>query len=490
MLSSRYQHIKFKIKLGFCFAIFGILSATAYQIYTIWQDNFRAESLEISHNVRMANTLVEDALTDGSKLLDITKLDLKGPKGQIKLSNQEIELSLKRSVAKFQISSWFNVYGNLLCVDADGNVLAQTDGPLKRKINVADRYYFQALKEQEKEAIVISPEVTAKSNGRKVFHLAGSIVNDRGEFIGLLTIQVNSKKFKDDLVTTLSDGYETMGLYLANGKLIFSLGDQERGIAEASIAEIKSKDASGMAILLPANEAFGFGRIVANSENSKFGAYMIGEATTRKVWAQTFSSALKFLLLVFFSCLLVGYFAYQLLKSIAKIEAENHLAIHDALTHLPNRRYFDEMYPKIQGDCRRSHKPLSVLFIDIDKFKVFNDLHGHECGDKVLRVVARSILRIRKRPMDFFCRYGGEEFIFVLPDTDEQGAMHYAQEILETVSAQEIEVDDGIVVHVTVSIGVATDPDGSQNLSDDLIKKADSAMYKAKQSGRNRYEYF
>ncbi|MBU3613239.1 diguanylate cyclase [Polynucleobacter sp. MG-27-Goln-C1] len=446
--------------------------------------------MEISHNVRIANILVEDALIDGSKLLDIAKLDLRAGKTQIKLTNQEIGQSLGKTVEKFQVSSWFNVYGNLLFVDADGNILANTDGPLKRKINVADRYYFQALKERGKEEIVISPEVTAKSNGRKVFHLASSIVNDKGEFIGLLVIQVNSKKFKDDLVTTLTDGYETMGLYLANGKPIFSLGDQDHGVSEASIAGIKSRDIPGRTILLPSNEAFGFGQIVASSENSKFGAYMIGEATTRKVWTQTFSSGLKFLLLVFFSCLLVGYFAYQLLKSIAKIEAENHLAIHDALTHLPNRRYFDEMFPKIQGDCRRSRKPLSALFIDIDKFKDFNDLHGHECGDKVLRVVANSILRIRKRPLDFFCRYGGEEFIFVLPDTDQQGAMHYAQEILETVSAQEIEVNDGVMVHVTVSIGIATDPDGSQNLSDDLIKKADSAMYKAKQSGRNRYECF
>ncbi|WP_353433040.1 diguanylate cyclase [Polynucleobacter sp. MWH-UH23A] len=490
MHKSQYQSIKFKIKTGFCFAILIIFSATAYQIYLMWQDNLRLASLEISHTVKMANVLIEDALIDGTKLLDIAKLDLMASKGKEKYSSQYIEESLKKSVAKFQVSSWFNVYGNLLFVDADGNVLAQTDGPLKKDINVADRYYFQTLKDKRQESIAISPEVTGKSNGKRVFHLASSIVDEKGVFTGLLVIQVDAQRFKDDLVVALGDGYESMGLYLANGKPIFSLSEQGAGISESIIRRIESDKTHGQSMLLSSKQALGLGEIIANSELSKLGAYTIAETSTRAVWVQTISSGLRFLTLVLISCLLVGYFVYHLLKSISKIEAENHLAIHDALTHLPNRRYFDEMFPKIQGDCRRSHKPLSVLFIDIDKFKEFNDVYGHECGDKVLKVVARSIMSIKKRPLDFFCRYGGEEFLFVLPDTDEQGSVHYAQEILDVIRCQDITVKNSDVVNVTVSIGIATDPDGTNNLSDDLIKSADIAMYVAKQSGRDRYEIF
>jgi diguanylate cyclase (GGDEF)-like protein len=490
MYISPYEHIKFKIKLGFCFAILALLSATAYQIYSIWQENLRIISLEISHDVRMANTLIEDALIDGSKLLDIARVDLQTEKYGDKLSIDRIEGSLKKSVAKFKISSWFNVYGNLLYVDSNGNVLAQTDGPLKKEINVSDRYYFQALKNQASEAIVISPEVIAKSNGKKVFHLASSIVDRTGKFSGLLVIQINSLRFKDDLVEAIGDGFGSMGLYLANGKLILSVGTNDVGMSDEAWSAIGTVVGSDRVILLGSKEFLGFGRIVANSDLSKLGAHIVGETSTRPVWVQTVTWSLKFLTLILFSCLLVSYFAYHLLKSISKIEAENHSAIHDALTHLPNRRYFDEIFPKIQGDCRRAHKPLSVLFIDIDNFKLFNDAHGHECGDKVLKVVAHSILGIKKRPLDFFCRYGGEEFLFILPDTGEDGATHYAEEILKAVSSQEIEVNDGLIVRVTVSIGVATDPDGTRNLSDDLIKNADAAMYVAKQLGRNRYEMY
>lgn len=490
MLKNQYQHIKLKIKIGFCFSIFIILTAATYQVYSIWHENYRSTSLEISHSVRMANILVEDALIDGSKLLDIAKLDLKNIQSADKKNNQDIEHSLKRSVSKFKVSSWFNVYGNLLYVDALGNVLAQTDGPLKRQINVADRYYYQALKAQNGEAIVISPEVVGKSNGRYVFHLASSITNNKGGFIGLLVIQVNSLKFKNDIASVLGDGYESMGLYLANGKLIFSLGDHKSNPSSASIYDIMSEKSPADAVLIPSNKFLEFGQLAAGSEISRLGAHVIGETSTKPIWIKTLDWGLKFLLLIIPSCLLVGYFTFHLLKAITKIELENHLAIHDALTLLPNRRYFDEIFPKIQGDCRRSHTPLSVLFIDIDKFKNFNDLHGHECGDRVLQVVAQSILSLKKRPLDFFCRYGGEEFLFILPNTDERGAIHYADEILKAVSSQAIDVNNGLSVHVTVSIGIATDPSGTKNMSDDLIKSADKAMYVAKQSGRNRYEIY
>jgi diguanylate cyclase (GGDEF)-like protein len=108
----------------------------------------------------------------------------------------------------------------------------------------------------------------------------------------------------------------------------------------------------------------------------------------------------------------------------------------------------------------------------------------------VLQIVSQTILSLKKRPLDFFCRYGGEEFLFILPNTGKGGAIHYAEEILKAIRSREIEVNNGLVVHVTVSIGIATDPDGTRNMSDDLIKSADKAMYVAKQSGRNRYETY
>lgn len=492
---TQYQSIKLRIKIGFCVAILTILSISIYHLFSIWQDGLRNASLTLAHSVRMANLLIEDALIDGSKFLDIAKLDLELDGTPSRLDGQKIEKSLKKSVAKFKLSSWFNVYGNLLFINSSGDVVAQTAGPLSQKINVSDRYYFQTLKEDSSQSIVIGPEVRGRSNGRVVFHLARPILNAKGDFDGLLLIQINSAKFKADLVHALGDGYEALGLYLNSGKLIFSLNDGGDNkplqlVSEAALAQIALAANADDIFFLPSQNTFGFKKIVANSVMPRLGAHVVGETSTQFVWAKTLSWGLKFLTLIIVSCLLVGFFAYRLLASISRVEIESNLAIHDALTKLPNRRYFDEIFPKIQGDCRRSHSPLSILFIDIDHFKKFNDLHGHECGDVVLKIVARSISQIQKRPLDFFCRWGGEEFLFILPDTDKDGAIHYAEQILGAVSSQEIRVEDGDVVHVTVSVGIATDPDGNHNLSDDLIKNSDDAMYLAKQAGRNRYEVY
>lgn len=492
---TQFQTIKFRVKLGLCIAILSILALAGYQAYSTWQENQNIVRLNIAHDVQITSLLLNDALADGSKFLDIAKFDLEAKGLSFKQDGPLIEESLNKSVSKFKISSWFNVYGNLLFVNSSGIVLAQTDGPMTKAVDVSDRFYFKNLKENSAQHLVIGPEVVARTNGKKVFHLATPLVNDKGEFIGLLVIQVDGYKFKIDLDKALGDGHETMGLYLPNGKLIFGMSnnlsaDVHELLPESTIREIHSNINPDRVWQLPSQTLFSYGKIIAHSEIAQFKVEVIGWFSTKSVWIQTLSWGIKYLALILLSSLFVGYFAFRLLDSISQIQTENDLAIHDALTHLPNRRYFDEIFPKIQGDCRRSLAPLSVLFIDVDKFKDFNDRYGHECGDKALRAVGKTILRIKKRPLDFFCRWGGEEFVILLPNASQEGAMHYAQEILDSINATEIQVDNHVVVHISVSIGIATDIDGTHNFSDELIKEADAAMYSAKQAGRNRYEVY
>ncbi|MBU3538679.1 diguanylate cyclase [Polynucleobacter sp. UK-Gri1-W3] len=484
---SSYQSIRLKMKYGFCAAILSIFALGVVQIYSNWHENFKDIRLEMSHNAQIARLLVDDALIDGSKFLDITKDDLVSEGLISSKNNLAIDNSLRKSIAKFKVSSWFHTYGNMLFVNSSGDVMAQSDGPLTRKINVSDRFYFNSLKEDSGQSLIVGPEVTARSNGKKVFHLATPLVDEHRDFQGVLVIQVKAEKFKEDLSEVLVDGYENLGLYLSGGQLVMALSDHVQGpISEGIVQKINSDQKANDVFNIQPDNFLGYTTIIAYSEIPNLGLYIIGSSSSKFIWLRTLFWSMKFLLLIGLSCLLVGYFAYRLLDSINKAESENHSAIHDPLTHLPNRRYFDELFPKIQGDCRRTHSPLSILFIDIDKFKNFNDLYGHECGDKVLKVIAKTILSLRKRPLDFFCRWGGEEFLFILPDTNQEGAIHYAQEVLEAVRSQDIELNDGIVVHVSVSVGVATDIDGTHNISDDLIKQADSAMYLAKQSGRDR----
>ncbi|WP_321493329.1 diguanylate cyclase [uncultured Desulfobacter sp.] len=149
----------------------------------------------------------------------------------------------------------------------------------------------------------------------------------------------------------------------------------------------------------------------------------------------------------------------------------------DALTGLANRRYLDFFLEKSVATARRYNRPLSALMIDIDFFKKYNDTFGHPAGDKLLKKVA-DIISSQIRTMDMAARFGGEEFFVLLPETDADGALNIAERIRLAIAEQ---------TEVTISLGTAVYQQKSDR-SDGLIKRADTALYRAKQNGRNRVE--
>ena len=164
------------------------------------------------------------------------------------------------------------------------------------------------------------------------------------------------------------------------------------------------------------------------------------------------------------------------------------LATKDGLTGLSNRRSFDQMLMSEWARAHRTQKPLALLFVDVDHFKLFNDHHGHQIGDECLRAVAAVVSRHAVRPLDLASRYGGEEFALILPDLDCDGACVVAEEIRGAVLALQIAHGAaGAGDHVTLSVGVASHIPGAVDGSPDrLLGAADEALYVAKRLGRNR----
>jgi len=163
----------------------------------------------------------------------------------------------------------------------------------------------------------------------------------------------------------------------------------------------------------------------------------------------------------------------------------------DGLTEIANRRYFDEYSEKEWKRAQRDKNPFSVIMIDLDSFKPYNDTYGHQQGDACLKKVAGVIKGAMKRPADLAARYGGEEFVLILPDTDEDGALKLAKKLRQEVESLKIEHKNNVCEKwVTVSLGVATDVVKKGNSFADLLAKADKALYKAKESGRNRASLF
>jgi two-component system cell cycle response regulator len=161
------------------------------------------------------------------------------------------------------------------------------------------------------------------------------------------------------------------------------------------------------------------------------------------------------------------------------------MAITDALTSLYNRRYMETHLAALVEQAAQRGKPLSVLILDIDFFKAINDGHGHDAGDDVLREFS---LRIRKsiRNIDLACRYGGEEFVVVMPETDATVAGLVAERIRRRIATEPFQIQQGTkALDVTISIGLAALGNAGDTAAA-MLKRADTALYRAKRDGRNR----
>ncbi|MBC8414623.1 MAG: diguanylate cyclase [Nitrospira sp.] len=164
-----------------------------------------------------------------------------------------------------------------------------------------------------------------------------------------------------------------------------------------------------------------------------------------------------------------------------RLEAELvHLSTTDGLTGLYNRRYLNESISRELGRARRYDVQLAILMFDVDHFKNFNDVYGHETGDRVLIMIA-AVMKKMVRDVDVACRYGGEEFFIILPGTDLEEATSIAERLRSRI---ELTLVDGL--NVTISVGVANYPNINTRSIDEFIKAADKALYSAKAGGRNR----
>ncbi|MCK1791815.1 sensor domain-containing diguanylate cyclase [Pseudomonas violetae] len=400
-----------------------------------------------------------------------------------------------RHLVLFDRSTTARFKGDILLLDKHGEVLADSSLIEPRPGNFADRDYFQAHVSNTDSGMFISrpfkPRCDCEDNNEWRISFSRRIASPTGEFLGVAVASMRLAYF-DQLFNSLYIGSDSTlniiddaGILLAQkpylehdsiGKSFANRPNVVRILREGSgsFESVSSIDGQQRLYTFSRVGNLPLTVIVALSGNDVFAAW---QRTALVISGATGVLCIGLLWLSWLLCRELG------LRHHAEQELAQ-LAATDALTGVANRRILDLTLRHEWFRAQRSGQPLSVLMIDADHFKAFNDRHGHQGGDEALRIVAKVIAANVRRPADLVARYGGEEFSVILAETDSAGAQLIAEKIRAAV--EQLPKVEGDELPMTVSIGISTWTTQTEATLEQLLFTADKALYQAKENGRNR----
>lgn len=398
-----------------------------------------------------------------------------------------------RQMVLFDGSASAKDLGSILVTDENGNIKFDSQASPPRHFNLADRDYFKVQRDSPDVGLYVSRPFVPKAAGKDIsIALSRRISRPDGSFAGVVVGTMRLAYFRK-----LFDGMNlgaggSMALMLTDGTMLMRrpydpkiIGINLTGTANYTrFTQQPSGDFFGTAAIDGVERWYAFRHI------DMYPLILDVALSTRDIYVEWRRRAwIIGSLIIALDVTIIALavlFAHQLRRRYAAEEELRVLARTDGLTGLNNRRTFEEHAEAEWRRAQRNAWPLSMLLIDVDTFKGFNDLYGHSAGDDALISVARCILQSVRRPGDTAARYGGEEFAVLLPDTDEAGALCIAEKIRAAVQALQLRHVASSHHVLTVSIGVAITRDQAFATSRALVNAADEALYEAKDAGRNR----
>jgi len=400
----------------------------------------------------------------------------------------------------------------LFIYDSKGNWVITSQGPVRQQYNNSDRAYFRYHQQNPGDGVHISEVIRSRTNGDLVIPISMRLNNLDGSFRGVLLGTLRIDYFRQIF------GYYNLGdrgliaLLSNEGNVLFARPFPDSTInhnisRSLLFTELLKTAPNGTATYKAALD--GIERIFGYASLKRYPLVVAVGYDHNALLHAWFADLLVYLVMCALLLLIIfalGYFLLRNLSQNIRSQAElsrvrdqltamnrtlQTLALVDSLTGLANRRQFDLYLDRCLERASKLHKPLALLMIDVDSFKRFNDTYGHLAGDECLKRVGDALLHISHRSDDMIARFGGEEFAVILPGSNQEGALRFAESALAGIAALAIphENSDHPAKIVTVSIGlhvmergVAADPRQT------LIGQADKALYQAKTMGKNRVE--
>ncbi len=445
---------------------------------------------------RTANNLVQLINTDVQRNVDLYDLSLQG---LIEASQhpdfQRMPESLRHRVL-FDGAVAGPFRGDILWLNAQGDIVADSRALPPRKGNFSDRPSFRYLRDHPEAGMVISDPFRDRIGDLGwCISFARRISSPTGEFQGVASGALQLAYFAE-LFKSLTIGKDsnvnlisTSGQFLAREPELPGQNLVGQDYSQRPNFMRAVRDGSGSFVGISSTDHKE--RLYTFAKVGQLPLIVIVALSTEEVYAPWRRTALivgaataLLCIALLWLCLLMGR------ELRLRLSAERELATlasTDSLTGLANRRSLDRALRTEWARAQRNGKPLSLLMIDVDHFKAFNERHGHPGGDEALRRVAKVINTCIRRPADLAARYGGEEFMVVLAETDLNGALIIAETMRTAIEAQPPFGND--TTPVTVSIGVGTRGARCALKLEDLLAAADMALYQAKDNGRNQVAF-
>ncbi|CAO4140507.1 sensor domain-containing diguanylate cyclase [Methylorubrum aminovorans] len=390
-------------------------------------------------------------------------------------------------------------FGHTLVFDRSGTLLISSKSLNPEPLSYADREYFQYHATHTDPSLHVSAPLVSRLTGRWALIISRRLSNPDGSFAGVVLGSIYLDYFRQLFAAIDPDHAGTVTLYGPGGTIVMREPYDEQLVGRS----VSATDSYQR--MLQTRQGVFTGPAMIGEGTRTFAVAQVGELplqlsialTDEDIYAAWWQKALVLAAVVLSLCattiVLTTLFRRELTRrkaaqrATAALNAElQQLASTDALTGLGNRRRFDEVLARECRRATRTGKPLSLLILDADHFKGFNDRYGHQQGDEVLRLIAQAMRGSIYASSDTAYRIGGEEFAVILPDTEEHGAETAANRIRQTVLAQSVPHASNPHGLVTVSCGVAATPTVRDCSPVTLIAAADAALYEAKRRGRNQ----
>ncbi|WP_426205780.1 sensor domain-containing diguanylate cyclase [Pseudomonas sp. TWP3-1] len=444
---------------------------------------------------RSATTVAQLIDADVLRTVELYDLTLQGLIAAAQRDDLQSVSPQIRHLALFDRSTTARFKGDILLLDKHGEVLADSSRIEPKPGNFADREYFLAHAFNSDVGMFISRPFKTRCDCDEAnqwrISFSRRISSDTGEFMGVAVASMKLDYF-DQLFNSLDIGSDSTLNIINNDGVLLA---QKPYLQSDSIGKSFATRPNVVRILREGNGSFSSVSSIDNQKRlytySRVGNLpltVIVAVSSNEVFAAWRRTAIVISGATGVLCIGLLWLTWLLARELRLRQRAEHelaqLAATDALTGVANRRMLDQSLRHEWFRAQRSGKALSVMMIDADHFKAFNDQHGHQAGDQALRELAKVISANVRRPADLVARYGGEEFSVILAETDSAGAQLIAEKIRTAV--EQLPHVNGADRPMTVSIGISTWTAASEMSLEQLLFTADKALYQAKEGGRNR----